>query len=281
MYRFYIQKSQKRDNRIEITGEDVNHITNVLRMKAGEQIVLCDGEGTEYVCRLEDNRKCGRRDRQYGEDGRKDGRGGMAHGKGGSPDNGGHGLFAEILEEREAKTELPVRLVLFQGLPKKDKMELIIQKAVELGVDQIIPVVTKRTVVRTDEGKEEKKLARWQAIAESAAKQSQRGRIPEVSKMISFQEALAKMKEIGYNGILYENACGMRTTKEFIARAAGEKRVGIFVGPEGGFAEEEVQSAVAAGARCLSLGGRILRTETAGFAMLSLLMMEIECAQEA
>lgn len=248
MYRFYIEPSQKQGDTIEIIGEDVNHIKNVLRMKNGEQFVLCDGAGTDYLCEL-----VGAKERN---------------------------LLAHILEEKPSETELPVRLVLFQGLPKKDKMELIIQKVVELGVAEIVPVVTKRTIVKTDEGKSEKKQNRWQAIAESAAKQSGRGVIPRVTPICTWKEALAQMKDLEYNTILYENARGMQPTAEFVAAAAEKKSIGIFVGPEGGFTEEEVEAVKAQGAECLSLGKRILRTETAGLAMLSMLMLSIECAGE-
>lgn len=248
MYRFYVEPSQRSENTIEITGEDVNHIKNVLRMKNGEQLVLCDGAGTDWLCEL-----AGTRERN---------------------------LVAHILEERTSETELPVRLVLFQGLPKKDKMELIIQKAVELGAAEIVPVVTKRTVVKADEGKSEKKLGRWQTISESAAKQSGRGVIPRIAPICTWKEALAQMKNLEYNTVLYENARGMQPTAEFIKAAAEKKSIGIFVGPEGGFTEEEVEMVVKQGAEKLSLGKRILRTETAGLAMLSMLMLAIECAVE-
>ncbi len=246
MYRFYIESSQKQGDTIEIVGEDVNHIKNVLRMKNGEKFILCDGAGTDYLCEL-----AGGRERN---------------------------LLATVLEEKKSDTELPVRLVLYQGLPKKDKMELIIQKAVELGAAEIVPVVTKRTIVKTEGGKEEKKLARWQAIAESAAKQSGRGVIPTVSTIHTWKEALASMGNLDYNVILYENAEGMKPTVECLKVAGQKGSIGIFVGPEGGFTEEEVAQIVEHGAECLSLGKRILRTETAGLAMLSMLMLSIECA---
>ncbi len=247
MYRFYVEPSQRSGNTIEITGEDVNHIKNVLRMKNGEQFVLCDGAGTDWLCEL-----AGTRERN---------------------------LVARILAEQASETELPVRLVLFQGLPKKDKMELIIQKAVELGVAELVPVVTKRTIVKTEAGKEEKKRSRWQAIAESAAKQSGRGVIPRIAPVCTWKEALAQMTDLEYNVILYENARGMQPTAEFVKAAAEKKSIGIFVGPEGGFTEEEVAAVQEQGAECLSLGRRILRTETAGFAMLSMLMLAIECTK--
>lgn len=246
MYRFYIRTSGKQGDTVEITGEDVNHIKNVLRIRNGEKFILCNGEGTDYVCEL-----AGTKERN---------------------------LLAAVLEERPSETELPVRLVLFQGLPKKDKMELIIQKAVELGAAEIVPVVTKRTIVKTEGGREEKKLARWQAIAESAAKQSGRGIIPTVAPVCTWKEALAQMENIEYNLILYENAKGMRPVAECLKGAAEKRSIGIFVGPEGGFTEEETAAVLERGAACLSLGRRILRTETAGLAMLSALMLSIECA---
>lgn len=248
MYRFYIEPSQKQGDVIEIVGDDVNHIKNVLRMKTGEKFVLCDGAGTDYLCELAGSReRC---------------------------------LMANVLEEKKSDTELPVQLVLFQGLPKKDKMELIIQKAVELGAAKVVPVVTKRTIVKTEGGKEEKKLTRWQAIAESAAKQSGRGVIPKIGAIHTWKEALASMKNFDYNVILYENAEGMKPTAECLKGAGKKGSIGIFVGPEGGFTEEEVEQVVARGAECLSLGKRILRTETAGLAMLSMLMLAIECGEE-
>lgn len=248
MYRFYVTPEQIRDEKIEIVGEDVNHIRNVLRMRRGEKVVLCDGDGTDYICELAQTE--------------------------------GKSVIADILEKKASETELPVKLVLFQGLPKKDKMELIIQKAVELGAAEIIPVITRRTIVKTDEGKEEKKLQRWQAIAESAAKQSERGRIPQVGRILTWKEALARMKQFDYNGILYENARGMRPTAEFVKKAVNAASIGILVGPEGGFEECEVEQAVEAGAERLSLGSRILRTETAGFTMLSTLMLSVECSRD-
>ncbi len=248
MYRFYIEPSQKQGDSIEIIGEDVNHIKNVLRMKNGEKFILCDGAGTDYLCEL-----AGSKERN---------------------------LVATVLEEKKSETELPVHLVLYQGLPKKDKMELIIQKAVELGAAEIVPVVTKRTIVKTEGGKEEKKLARWQAIAESAAKQSGRGVIPTVAKVHTWKEALASMENLDYNVILYENAEGMKPTAECLKVAGQKGSIGIFVGPEGGFTEDEVAQCKDHGAECLSLGKRILRTETAGLAMLSMLMLAIECSEE-
>ena len=161
-------------------------------------------------------------------------------------------------------------------MPKSDKLELIIQKAVELGVYEIVPVITKRTIVKIEKNKEEKKLERYNAIAASAAKQSGRGVIPRIMPFMSFPEALSYAKGFDMSIIPYENAKDMEYARSVIQDIKGKKTLGIFIGPEGGFAEEEVGDAVSMGAKCISLGGRILRTETAGLAALSIIMFEID-----
>ena len=244
MYRFYIEPSRKQGDCIEIIGEDVNHIKNVLRMKNGEKFILCDGAGTDYLCEL-----AGSRERN---------------------------LVASILEEKKSDTELPVRLVLFQGLPKKDKMELIIQKAVELGAYQIIPVATKRAIVKLDAKKEASKLKRWQAIAEGAAKQSGRMLIPQISEVKTYGEALQMAQQLDVNVIPYECARGMDGTREIFGNIKPGMSVGIFIGPEGGFEESEVEKAESLGVKPVTLGKRILRTETAGLTTLSILMYLLE-----
>ena len=178
---------------------------------------------------------------------------------------------------KKTEAELSVRLLLFQGLPKKDKMELIIQKAVELGVSEIIPVLTKRTVVKLeDKKKEQKKLERWQAIAEAAAKQSGRGVIPKVREAVKFSEAVKMAEELDESLIPYELAEGMDEARERIRSLHGKNTIGIFIGPEGGFAEEEIAVAAKAGIHPITLGKRILRTETAGLCILSVIMFELE-----
>ena len=172
--------------------------------------------------------------------------------------------------------ELGTKLYLFQGLPKSDKMDLIIQKAVELGVYEIVPVVTRRTIVKLDEKKEAKKLARWQGISESAAKQAGRGRIPSVSPPVSFKDALEFAGTLDSVIIPYEKAEGMEASRAVVKGLKNKKSVGIFIGPEGGFDTEEVDAAMESGAVPVTLGRRILRTETAGLAVLSVLMFELE-----
>lgn len=249
MHCFYCEEQNVVEQQIHITGSDVNHMKNVLRMKQGEQLTICDGTGMEYLCQIEEFL--------------------------------GGDVILSILERKQASTELPVRLKLYQGLPKKDKMELIIQKAVELGAVEIIPIMTKRCIVKLeDEKKEAKKIERWQAIAESAAKQSGRGIIPKVSHVMSYGEALKKASLEGMSLIPYELAEGMTSLKEAIKKASKENVVSVFIGPEGGFEEAEIEKAKECDVVPVSLGKRILRTETAGFTTLSILMYEIECASE-
>nr|WP_300885850.1 16S rRNA (uracil(1498)-N(3))-methyltransferase [uncultured Schaedlerella sp.] len=244
MHRFFIQHSQIQGSRLYVEGTDVNHIKNVLRMKRGDQVMVSDGEGMQYLCALES----------------------FADGL----------VWFEIVDTWKENRELSSKLYLFQGLPKSDKMELIIQKATELGVYEVVPVVTGRTVVRLDEKKAQKKTARWNAIAESAAKQSGRSRIPRVREAMTFSEALASAGELDVLLIPYEKAEGMEATRQAIEGIRPGQSVGIFIGPEGGFEEAEVEQAVALGAAPVTLGRRILRTETAGFVMLSMLLYHLE-----
>lgn len=244
MQRFFVTPDQVGEDKIRIQGSDVNHMKNVLRMRPGEEVMVSDGNNRQYRCRVED----------YPE---------------------GEAVLA-ILEAGLVDTELPSRIYLFQGLPKQEKMELIVQKAVELGVCQVIPVQTRRCVVKLDAKKAAKKVQRWQQIAESAAKQAGRGYIPVVSEVMTFQEALAFSEALDIRLIPYELADGMDGTRKILDGIRPGQSVGIFIGPEGGFEKEEVGRAVEAGAMPITLGKRILRTETAGIAVLSILMYRLE-----
>ena len=239
MHRFFVEPSQIGEKEIVITGPDVNHIRNVLRMRAGEELLAADGQGSEYRCIL--------RELQDSE------------------------IRAEICRKLSGSAELPSRITLFQGLPKSDKMDLIIQKCVELGVFRIVPVTTKRTVVKLDAKKEESRRKRWTAVSESAAKQSGRGIIPEISGVQSFREAVEEAGELDVCLIPYEKAEDMARTREILSGISAGASIGVFIGPEGGFEEEEVREAMEAGARPITLGRRILRTETAGMAVLAML----------
>ena len=211
----------------------------------GDWIVACDGNGTDYVSRIQSI--CSDE------------------------------VVASIEKVQPTGTELPVRITLFQGMPKKDKLELIIQKAVELGACEIVPVMTKRTVVKLSEEKKiNKRLERWQSIAYAAAKQCDRGIIPMVHKPVSYEEALAMADQLDYNVIPYELQTGMEEARKIVDQACKQRSLGIFIGPEGGFEPEEVERAMTRNIHPMTLGKRILRTETAGMALLSILMFQMQ-----
>ena len=245
MYQFFVAPEQIAGNRISITGSDVNHIKNVLRMKVGEELAVSNGmDGREYRCGIlsmtEDEVLC------------------------------------ELRFIKEDAVELPAQITLYQGLPKADKMELIIQKAVELGAFRIVPVATKRAVVKLDAKKEKSKLARWQAISEAAAKQSKRAVIPEIAPVMRFADALQEAQTMDVRLIPYEMAEDMEKTRELLGSIKPGQKVAVFIGPEGGFAEEEIAQALERQVEPITLGKRILRTETAGMTVLSILMYELE-----
>lgn len=245
MYRFYIEEEQISENEISIEGSDVNHIRNVLRLEIGDWVVACDGHDRDYVSRIQSIDK--------------------------------DQVILQVEKVQSTGTELPARITLFQGIPKKEKMELIIQKAVELGVYEIVPVMMKRCVVRlNDDKKKQKRAERWQAIAEAAAKQCDRGIIPVVHEPVTMEQAMEMAKEIQYNMIPYELQDGIDCSREIVSEACKKESVGIFIGPEGGFEADEVERAVACDIQPITLGKRILRTETAGMALLSIMMFQMQ-----
>lgn len=246
MYRFFVEKEQidREEKKVCIKGTDVNHIKNVLRMRAGEKILISTGEDLEYTCGIVEMTQ--------------------------------EEILAEIIEIQEADRELPSKIYLFQGLPKSDKMELIIQKAVELGVFQIIPVETKRCVVKLDAKKEASKRKRWQGIAESAAKQSKRMVIPEIHSVMKFSQAIEYAGQLDIRLIPYELAENMDHTRKMLEKIQPGQSIGIFIGPEGGFTQEEIETALEYQVEPITLGKRILRTETAGMTILSILMYLLE-----
>ncbi len=240
MYHFFVEPGQicENDKTVMILGTDVNHIKNVLRMKIGEEISVSNGQDNcEYRCGIA----------EFGED----------------------FIKCELRFVKEEGVELPVRVTLFQGLPKGDKMELIVQKAVELGVYEIVPVAAKRCVVKLDEKKAASKVTRWQGIAEAAAKQSKRGVIPQVQPVTGFAQALEQAGEMEVRLIPYELERGMEYTRELLSGIRPGQRVAVFIGPEGGFEESEIALAKEKGLCPITLGRRILRTETAGMTVLS------------
>ncbi len=248
MFNFFANSESKSGGVYKIEGADFNHIKNVLRLKEGDEILI-SCEGKSDLCAIAD----------FGE--------GF--------------VTAEILEEDFQSTELNTKIYLFQGLPKGDKMELIIQKAVELGVFALVPVEMARCVVKLDAKKKKSKKERWQAIAESAAKQSKRNVIPEVFEPMSYDSALKMASELDLMLVPYENERGMLGTKEELLKLKTAKSVGIFIGAEGGFDEAEIDKALKSGGKTVSLGKRILRTETAAITALSMCMLYIEINDEA
>ncbi len=243
MYQFFVENGQVQQNKIVISGSDVNHIGHVLRMKPSDVIRISDEGGKAYFCHITAITE--------------------------------HEVYAEIDRVDEVGTELSNRIYLFQGLPKSEKMELIIQKAVELGVYQVIPVAMKNCVMKLDEKKAEGRVRRWQEIAKSAAKQSKRTMIPDVAMPISYQQALEQAKELDIVLVPYENERGMDATRALISGIERGKSIGIIIGPEGGFSDEEIEM-LPDGMHRISLGRRILRTETAGLVTLAMLVYELD-----
>lgn len=242
MPKYFVDSENIKGNIISIAGEEAKHILSVMRMSTGDEIVVCDGKNHDFLCRIAET------------------------GKG--------FLEAEIVERHLCETEAETEITLFQGLPKSDKMEFIIQKCVEIGVKRIVPVSTERAVVKIEKGgKEEKKLERWRKIAEAAAKQSGRGIIPDISGVISFSEAVKEASFLENAIIPYENE-KETGIKDFIKKAK-KGSVGIFIGPEGGLSENEIKTAVENGIVPVTLGKRILRTETAGMVACAIILYEL------
>ncbi|MBO7515364.1 MAG: 16S rRNA (uracil(1498)-N(3))-methyltransferase [Lachnospiraceae bacterium] len=253
MQRFFVLPEQIADGVVRITGKDHQHIKNVLRMRPGEAFMVSERASSpdeepdgEYYCILE------------------------------SFDEESEAAVARIAYFQQSRQELPASITLYQGLPKSEKMELIIQKAVELGAARIVPVAMKRCVVKLEAGRGDKKTARWQAIAESAAKQCGRGRIPEVSGVLSFAEAVREAGATDLFLVPYENEKGMEETRRILSQVKPGQSIAIMIGPEGGFDDEEIRQAKEAGGHSISLGRRILRTETAGMCLLSVLMFQLD-----
>lgn len=244
MYNFFVDINDKQDSTFLIKGSDYNHLVNVLRFKKGEEfLVTCNG--ISNLCSLEeilsDTAVC------------------------------------KILVEDYQNTELPIKIHLFQGLPKSDKLELIIQKAVELGVYEIIPTEMARCIVKFDDKKKSSKIERFNSISESAAKQSKRNVIPKVLDVLSYKSALEYAKNLDILLVPYECENGMESTKTALAEIKKGMSVGVIIGSEGGFDEKEIQMAKELpNARVISLGKRILRTETAAISTISSLMMHAE-----
>ncbi len=240
MPRFFVDKNQIQENFINITGDDVKHIKRVLRLREGEKIEVCDGAGRDYDCKIESLSD--------------------------------ELVRAEIVESFDNTSEAPIKLCVYQGMPKSDKMDYIVQKCVELGVCEIVPVITKRAVSIPRDA--EKKTVRWQRIADEAAKQCGRGILPKIENTISFADAIKRMSDEDALSIMpYE--CEREGSLSELLKKTDKKKINVFIGPEGGFDESEVEKATAAGVFTVTLGPRILRTETAPLAVCSAIMYEL------
>ena len=250
MPKFFVKENQIKNNKIEIIGEDVNHIINVLRMRNGEILKVCNRDtGENYLVKIINAQS--------------------------------NSIICDIQEKINDTAESNINITLYQGLPKFEKMELIIQKNTEVGVNEIVPVVMERTVVKLDEKQSNKKLERWQKIAEIASKQSQRDRIPKVDNIIKMKFMYEKLNLEEYDAILvaYENEKKTLLKEELkkLQKAEQNKyKIAIIIGPEGGIAEGEIEMLQKIGAKCVSLGKRILRTETAGIIMAGNIFYELE-----
>ncbi len=243
MYNFFVNEENRNGDCYFISGTDFNHIKNVLRMNVGD-IFLVSENGVSNLCEID----------RFEND----------------------VVVAKIIEENYNDTNLPINIYLFQGLPKGDKMELIIQKTVELGVEKIIPVEMSRCVVKLDDKKKKSKVSRWQAISESAAKQSKRNSIPEIADVLTYKQALEMAKDLDLLLVPYESKNGMDDTKSALAEIKSGMTVGILIGAEGGFEENEVEAAFKMGGKVISLGKRILRTETAAITSVAMCMLHSE-----
>ena len=242
MFRFFVDESQISGKELTISGGDVNHIKNVLRMKPLDEVEAVLPDGRIATCSL----------RELSDD----------------------EIIADVLFVEESGVELANKITLYMGLPKFDKMELVIQKAVELGAYRIVPVSMKRTVVKFDPKKAKAKVARWQAIAEAASKQSKRAIIPEVGQVVSFKDALREARSLDHILVPYECAEDITKTREIISGIGDGESVAVFIGPEGGFSAKEVETCCENGFIPVTLGKRILRTETAGLAVVACVRYE-------
>lgn len=246
MPRFFIKENQIQNNKITIIGEDVNHIKNVIRKQIGDIIEICNQDNEKsYKCEIEKIEE--------------------------------KQITTKIIEELKAQ-ESNIKVDIFQGLPKAEKMELIIQKSVELGANAIIPVNMKRCVVKLDSKSEEKKIERWQKISESAAKQCGRNNIPEVKHLVNIKDICNKIMDYDAMIVAYENE-KENTLKQELTKLKNKQKnlkIGIVIGPEGGLEENDVKLLKESGAKIITLGHRILRTETVALNMLSIIMYELE-----
>jgi len=248
MPKFFVAENQINNNKITIIGNDVNHIKNVLRQKSGDKITICDtSKEQDYLCKIDKIEE--------------------------------KSIDCNIIEKLENNTESNVKVTIFQGLSKADKLELVIQKSVELGAYDITPLQMKRCVVKLNEKDKLKKIQRWQKISEVAAKQCGRNIIPKINNIVNVKEVCNLCNEYDIVLIAYENEKENTLKKELKNLKKLDKeeiKVAVIIGPEGGIAPEEIEMFEENGAKIITLGNRILRTETVALSVLSIIMYELE-----
>lgn len=246
MFRYFVQPEEISDQQVRIVGEDVLHIRKSLRLKPGDQVIICDNQGKDYLVELVELDDLE--------------------------------VIGSILETYPSRGEPEIQVTLLQGLPKGDKMDLIVQKSTELGIQQIIPVTTKRTIVKLNPDKAQRRVARWQKIAREASKQADRGQIPLIHSILSWQKTLEFVQSQKFDLLIlpWEDA-GRFSLHDLFQESQSDqrpKKIAYLIGPEGGLASEEIADLEELGGKSVNLGPRILRTETAGFVVLTILMYE-------
>lgn len=243
MQKFFVDDNQIENDTINIIGTDVNHIINVLRLKQDDKIQICNIQTSKnYIVKISEYNK--------------------------------EKVVCKILEVINSNTETKINLTLFQGLPKADKMELIIQKTTEIGIKEIVPVAMERSIVKLDQKDSKKKVERWQKIAEVASKQSKRDIIPNIGNVIKISELYDKIKEYDLFIVAYENE--KETKLKQIIENSKAKNIAVLIGPEGGIDDKEIDNLIKNGAISITLGNRILRTETAPIVITSNIIYELE-----
>ena len=246
MQKFFVEENQIENDKINIIGEDVKHISSVLRMQKGEKILIGSKETLEtYLTEIEQIEK--------------------------------EKVVVKIIEKHDTQTESNVEIDLYQGLPKADKMELIIQKTTEIGISKVIPVDMVRCIVKLNEKDAKKKIERWQKVAEGAAKQSKRSKIPEIKNKIKIKDLENIISQYDAFIVAYEEENEITLKQELKKLREQEKyKIGILVGPEGGITKEEIEKLTSYNAKVVTLGKRILRTETAPIVLTSNIIYELE-----
>lgn len=248
MHHLFIDEKDVFGTKIRVYEEEALHMAVVLRLKENEEVLASNFSGIDYLCKIESINK--------------------------------KEVVLEILEKLKTKSELSSEIVLFQALPKFEKMEFIIEKSVELGVKKIVPIKTERCIVKLDETKVEKKILRWQNISKTAAKQAKRNIIPKIETVMKFEEALKNLSDFDKVFIAYEENKEVKESVLLLNKIKKGEKIAIFIGPEGGFTKEEIEKAKENKLINISLGNRILRTETASLCFLSFVMLSLEGQDE-